>query len=246
MSLSLDELKRQKREDETKALRVVGCQEKAKPAASSNCQCDGSGWYLIDGKANRCDCFKEKIVQASLEALAEGFRRFRHATFNSYIAKTDVQAKTKAAMRDCPHGSFWLNGDVELGKTHLLVSQYRANVHQDNNAIAILTEDDLRQLLIRDELREKFLPSLLPWRGRQSFHLFLDDLGTVDKPTKFYLASFDHFIDEFYRQSEQDWNAPGGMKLSVTSNLSLEELRNRYGVRSIRRLEDMCKIAELK
>ena len=66
--------------------------------------------------------------------------------------------------------------------------------------------------------------------------IILDDLGT-EKPTDWAISKVYSIIDAIYRAKKC---------LIVSTNYSLQQLRDQYGDRTISRLEEMCTTIEIK
>jgi len=86
--------------------------------------CAGTGWRRAgnDNGFRRCECARASLAIGRLAAIPE---RFQEATFDSYRAQNERQARAVALMKAVPEGSWYMTGDYRTGKTHLLYAQYR-------------------------------------------------------------------------------------------------------------------------
>jgi DNA replication protein DnaC len=84
--------------------------------------------------------------------------------------------------------------------------------------------------------------NLLVPAGWACGHLVIDDLGS--EPIANYYGNkaeaCELFIDEFYRKYQT-----AKLVLSITTNLTMNEIRERYGSRCYYRIMEMCKIVYL-
>ncbi len=161
--------------------------------------------------------------------------RFRKASFETFHPHSEQQAQALERMMDNVTGNFYLCGDYGVGKTHLLVSQYRELCL--DRACEFRSTHALMEEMRQAEFKEE---SLIFQRidGSESFHLFWDDIDKL-RLTDFRREMIFHLVDLLYRRKQG---------LSITSNLTLKELVDEDIIPSgvVRRIDDMCTVVSLQ
>lgn len=212
--------------------------------STDECQeCDGFGWLYGEKGVSRCLCWYRARALRLLEKIPP---RFRKATFKSYEPTCAKQEKAKAAMVANPAGSYLLTGQVNEGKTHLLMAQYRELVRARRFDVVLVTDVEFARWARKSVGDETFRPplSLDDLEKMKTFHLFLDDLGK-SKCSQFLRAMLFELVNLCYVKNAG---------ITVTTNLSIEALANwvdgreeeytGHGDGVVRRLEDICEVVE--
>ena len=201
--------------------------------------CSDTGWRRAEGEEfiglKRCECVKDRIRAARLAEISE---RFRENSFESYRPKNPKQEWALAQLREDPGGSFYLTGSYGSGKTHLLYAQYRQMVLAGKIRCHVRTTRELVEELRRAEFDNGFVSPVITAASKpEHYHFFWDDVDKL-KPTDFRTEVLFDLVDSLYRQNHG---------LTVTSNYSMRDLvkRERLHPAIVRRLDDMCRIAEV-
>lgn len=208
----------------------------------------------------QCDCYRrereaeakrrreEEIRQLREERLARLFRRSRLAprlakrTLNSFCPRDAEQREALRVFSDYLHSfeearskevnGIYLFGSPGRGKTHLAAGLLRELLQKEVFCIYVKCAELLPSLRshFRGGDKEKVVAPLL-----EADFLVLDDLGAEEKQG--------WFLDDLYRvlDHRMEWLLP----TVITSNLSLTEVKARYGVRVTSRIERMCRIVEI-
>lgn len=150
---------------------------------------------------------------------------------NRYLGakQENLDDKTKEAIQkaiDEDKGLF-IYGDTGTGKTYTIyaLSLRKSNV---NNFIELLIE-------YRDYMQKGFYYENLTELLNQDY-LFIDDIGS-EKTSDFVIEFLYMIVNKRYEN----------MKRTVfTTNLTLEDFKNRYGDRILSRIAEMCILLELK
>ena len=155
---------------------------------------------------------------------------FKDKTIENYEARSDSMQKAKEAILKSPDSSFYIYGNVGLGKTHLLAGIYELTYDTNEWVYCkIYTESELSKLL---ESREH--PDILS-KGYTRI-VFLDDIGKI-KLLEWQIEKMFTFYNDIYRFNIQ---------LIVSSNYSLEDLAKYYGGAITRRIEENTTILQIK
>jgi DNA replication protein DnaC len=178
---------------------------------------------------------KARLVAGRLAAIPA---LFQEATFESYHPRNPQQERAVSSMRGVPEGSFYITGHYGSGKTHLFYAQYREIALAGKTRCHVRTTRELVEELKRGELDGDFVsPVMAAAYACAPYHLFWDDIDKL-KHTEFKAEVLFELVDALYRQKHG---------LTVTSNLSLQELaeRERMHPAIVRRLDDICRVIEI-
>ena len=124
-----------------------------------------------------------------------------------------------------------LQGNVGCGKTTLARALFRTMQFHGAPAVGC-TEASLSQAYKESE-REQY------WRLKNAGRLFIDDLGAGYTSVKNYGEEFSPIIDvltHFYKERKT---------LVITTNLKMQGIADKYGVRIADRLGELCNFIEL-
>ena len=200
-------------------------------------ECGDTGWQIIiRGNlewARPCRC---RSVQRENRLMRGIDERFREATFENFTPLDQKQEKVVTRMKENPFGSYFLSGTYAIGKTHLMIAQYRqvaAKIPAE-----IRTSRELALEFRTAEMVEHFVsPVQAKADLAQRFHFFWDDVDKL-KSTAFREEVIFHLVDRLYRRK---------LGITITSNLSLAQLAEHEVLEPavIRRIDDMCEVFEL-
>lgn len=210
---------------------------------SDECQaCGGTGWVHPPGHAAvaRCECQKQRIVQERIRTVLNDWPRYADAQLDDR-PRTLPQKAVLDAIRENPSGSYFITGNYESGKTHVLIAQYRYQALAGRNCILRSS----KQLM--DELRKA---EITPPDGEQPFespvlqmvnlapagHLFWDDIEKAAARSEFRAEAVFDLLDTICRRQ---------LGLTVTSNVGLAQLAQTMGSPVISRLDRICKVIQL-
>lgn len=210
--------------------------------------CSDSGWELVsaDGseQVKRCQCWVKKTQQAKLAKIPA---KFIDSTFASYhktrFKQPDGKILTLSKAMQEIRSSYLLSGEVGLGKTHLLMAQYRALTEAGFYSTTLVREVDLIRNFQAAQYHARFggqeqassLLSLETFLAKNNYtHIFIDDLGktpvTDDRTYQFFAL-----LDLIYMRR---WG------LTITTNYRIADLEKRwpgeYAPMIVRRLQDIC------
>ena len=192
-------------------------------------ECRDSGWLITERGAKPCLCTSRRRKARRLRAIA---REFRDASFATYEPRSEQQKRALMRMATSPENNFYLTGPYGRGKTHLLVSQYRALIDRKGSLLRSALEvfDELEAA----RFERDYIPPVLQLQDSGG-HLFMDDLDKF-KPTDFKDEVLFGLVDGLYRNQ---------VGLTVTSNGTLSELTESVHPAVVRRLKDMCEVLEV-
>ena len=201
--------------------------------------CNGLGWQKVVTNEfvgmRRCECVGLRTKELRL---AEIPKKFRAATFDSYEPKNPQQMRTRGLMVGQPERSYFICGSYGNGKTHLLVAQYRTAVLL-GIPCHFRVSDELMDELQRETWDKGFVsPVMEAIRTKKRYHLFWDDIEKI--------KSSEYRDEQIFRLVNAIYNKE--LSLSVTSNLSIEELANlpqgkeKVPQAVVRRIDDICRM----
>jgi DNA replication protein DnaC len=220
---------------------AVADPERATPQPCPERICDGSGWVLGDDDLARpCRCRERMISRAKTRHMGSGVpRRFlREASFDRnpvrdldpYVVD-DVRAFVRKIEANVADGrGRWFYGDVGTGKTLLAMLISKAAL-EAGRSVAIYS---VPRLLA--EIKETY-DAGSERSYMQLFHrlcqvdlLHLDDLG-AERRTEWVLEQLYSIVNERWQDQRS---------VVVTTNLTLDELREQVGWRTVSRLIEIC------
>ncbi|MEO5360616.1 MAG: ATP-binding protein [Nitrospirota bacterium] len=195
--------------------------------------CDDFSWVVRNGKnMGRCKCqiakieehkYKKLLKESALDTLVD-------MTFENYRPQNEVQKKALEAL-SWQHRGYFLFGPVGTGKTHLMAASGLRAIAQ--NVQTSLVSVPKMLTLMRQSGREGASTDIEKLAIEISY-LCLDDLGK-EKSTDWTMERLFILIDERYMR-----HRAGHGHTSVTSNYTLDTLKNRMDVAIIDRIEGMC------
>ncbi len=199
--------------------------------------CDDLGWVVKREGSTRCKCLIQKI---KIRNIGE---EFADVKLYHIKPKNETQTKIKAIMLKNPYGSYYIYGDLNMGKTHFLSALYNKALDDGYIDTTRFTKDKIFKKHITEWNfdREKYCPiNYELFENREIKWLFWDDVGKSD------MSSF--FRQEIYAIIDLFRSNPNTFRLVMTSTFSLDELASPdyLGSSTIRRIEDLCEIIRLK
>lgn len=185
---------------------------------------------------------ENEIIETAQEMLQKGYQPFFKETFKKLAVWLTRYKKHKY------HGLL-LSGNTGTGKTEFvkkclpeLVFYPKAN-HPDRKffiAKAFVNAWKRHDGIIDSDYWGTLLGSA---NSADSYHFMIDDLG--QEPTGHAFGVVSEVMDEIICQRYLDWEKTGTITI-ITTNLSVENLRKRYGDRTFDRLKAMCDLIEFK
>jgi DNA replication protein DnaC len=204
--------------------------------------CDGSG-FMIDEESNTasdCECRRLRIAKAK-SAHLEGQlpKRYRGVSFDraplTEIARSapDQLREVKRYVRDIDQNitqgrGLWFWGDVGTGKTTLAMLISKAAIDA-GHSVAIYSLPRLLSLLRESMDSDGGLVRLLDRLSAVDL-LHIDDLG-AENSTEWVLEQLYSIVNARYEDERA---------IVATTNLDLDELRERLGKRTVSRLVEIC------
>lgn len=196
--------------------------------------CGGTGYLRILDAVSRCECQKQKIIQAKLAEIPE---RYRECSFANYIPMDSKQQAASEQIAGDFTKSYFLHGDYARGKTHLATAQYVKLVQIERPCLFLGMAELLSELRTAELDADYFC--LVRHRARYAdrFHLLVDDIDKF-KVTDFKFEVLFDLIDTIYKRK---------LGLTVTSNYSLLELSSSGALHPsiVRRIDDICTALEV-
>ncbi len=202
--------------------------------------CEGSGWVLDEaGDARPCGCRRQRINRTTSRRMGTGIpKRFRGVSFDRNpvrdldpLVLDRVRRFTRRIDENLEAGrGWWFTGDVGTGKTSLAMLISKAAIER-GHSVAIYSVPRLLS-----DIKETYDDgsghsyAALFRRLCEVDLLHLDDLG-AEKRTEWVLEQLYSIVNERW-QNERS--------IVGTTNLSLEELREQVGPRTVSRLTEIC------
>lgn len=222
-------------------------------------------FLMYDSNHNTCDQCNEKIVRAHEQQKASDkikaldlWRENINMIADNMIETAGVPVIFQSAsMRDLGHGtakaldshqSYFIKGDVGVGKSHMAIALMRAYItelvpvyderkkeyylHEDEYVEPIFIEVPELLLRIRDTYNENSTETekdIVEHFARTPF-LVLDDLGS-EKASEFSTLMLYLIINR---------RCTSGKTTIITSNLNLDEIEDRLSDRISSRIKGMC------
>jgi DNA replication protein DnaC len=208
--------------------------------------CDGSGWVLRDDDSvAACECRERRVQQARTQGVRSVLpTKYQGVGFDrppiSDMARDPKYRNAMRAVTEYIEGlesnladgtGLWLEGDVGTGKTTLAMLVSKKSI-EAGRSVAIYS---LPRLLAR--IRRTYdgdageLSYLEFFRRLTSVDLLhIDDLG-AEKRSDWVLEQLYAIVDERYASN---------LSMIVTTNLSIPDLEEQIGERTVSRLSQMC------
>lgn len=218
--------------------------------------CNDTGTELTETGARTCACVRQKLQQRRIaekdRKLARIDARYAGVTLAGLTPRAELhpdQGRYIARMRAAPFENYYICGNNDTGKTHLLWALYESAVSAGRGVAAGTLFDMLESMksLFRLNHRrnqgESTDPETNPFanlQGAAPFSAFIDDVDKA-RPTEFAAEFFFSYVDALYRYKHQ---------IVVTSQLDpekrvdgrdslidhFEKADARYGIGIVRRL----------
>ena len=225
-------------------------------AAVYNCSvCRDSGWLVKNDEAYPCECKRRemKAYQArrsglSPAMLSHTFDNFRLSYYEEYLLTKNksyrqLASKAKSACNKFAGNiisggharSILLCGDVGRGKSHLAAAVANKLLEKNIDVLFLIVPDFLDSIRASYNDAGEFSEAEIMSRAQQVGVLILDDLGAhnFSEWTKNRLFSLINY--------RVNYNAP----CLITTNLSLDELNETIGTRTVSRIVEMCDLYSL-
>ena len=152
---------------------------------------------------------------------------FVDKTIENYEGRTPSMAEAKKIIIKDPFKSFFIYGNVGLGKTHLLAAIYEL-YHVD---CRYMKTKVVNETALMQEINEKKYFDL-----SDRTTIIIDDIGKV-KMAAWEIQNLYDFYNDIYRRE---------IVLVMSSNYSLPEIAEIYGGAITRRIEERCEILHIK
>jgi len=205
-------------------------------------QCDGSGWlYEEEADASRpCACRERRVSKAISHRMGSGIpKRFRGLSFERKPV-CDLEPSTVRHVRRFVGGiddnidagrGLWFYGDVGTGKTSLAMLVSKAAL-EAGRSVAIYSVPRLLAEIKDTYDRDSGDSYMQLFRRLCAVDLLhLDDLG-AERSTEWVLEQLYSIVNERWQNQRS---------IVVTTNLmSLDDLREQLGTRTVSRLNEIC------
>jgi len=153
---------------------------------------------------------------------------FESKTLDNYEGRNASMREAVRYLKKTPAGSFFIYGDVGLGKTHLLAAIFEENYTSGRwLSSTILTETQLVDSIKSGAIREKL---------NEAATFYIDDIGKI-KIANWDIEALFNFYNDVYRYN---------IGLVISSNYSLNDLAEIYGGAITRRIEERCEILKIE
>jgi DNA replication protein DnaC len=204
-------------------------------------ECDGSG-FIVDTEARTtraCRCRPERIAASKKRRLDSKIpRRFQGASFDrapvtdmSPAVVNEVRRYVSKLDDNIAEGKgLWLMGDVGTGKTTLAMVVCQAAIER-GHSVAIYSLPRLLSALratFNDDAQTSYLEMIDALTAVDLLHI--DDVGAA-KETEWVLEQLYTIVNSRYEEEKA---------ISLTTNLSPEELEDQITERTVSRLVEMC------
>lgn len=196
-----------------------------------NCQlCDDTGFIRHDTFVEMCKCQKIKVRK---ERLGEEFFGIE---LSSITPKSETQLKLLELLKVKPETSIYAYGPRRSGKTHFLSAMHNYWFDKSPLKVIYFTSKDLFDILREVEFKNNF--DIIYSMVKDNKYFFIDDLGK-SRVSDAIKEAFFAFINRIKIDKKY---------LFITSELPLDVLGSEdcYGGGTIRRIEDICGLVNLK
>ncbi len=208
----------------------------------------------------QCNCYKEALQKEEAERKAKERKelllkqieelysrsrltpRFRRRTLESFFPRNEKQKEALSVLfeyvssfnevREKELNSFYLYGSPGRGKTHLAAGVANELLKQGVPCVYVKTGELLSA--IRENFKNGDKEAVITPLKEVDL-LILDDLGAEEKQEWFIADVFRIF----------DWRLEMLLPVIITSNLTVDEVAERYGERIAERIKRMCRIIEI-
>jgi DNA replication protein DnaC len=221
-------------------LRLVESQPDPEPSCPID-RCDGSGWIIDEGgDAHACECRRRRINRAVTRRMGSGIpKRFQGVSFDRKpvcdldpMVLRHVREFVRRIGEAVDEGrGLWFYGDVGTGKTSLAMLVSKAALEQ-GRSVAIYSVPRLLAEIKETFDRDRADSYMQLFRRLCAVNLLhLDDLG-AERTTDWVLEQLYSIVNERWQERRS---------IVVTTNLmSLDELREQLGARTVSRLTEIC------
>ena len=182
----------------------------------------------------RCQCQRDKIVRAKLDAIP---KRFEDSRLTNYVPMDSKQQAVLDTVAKDFTKNFFFHGNYGRGKTHLAVAQYVELVKIERPCCFISIHDLVSELRRSEMDPDYFCTVRQRVRHEKQFHVIVDDLDKF-KPTDFRFEALYDFFNKIYANK---------LGLTITSNYSLQQLAeaNLLDGAILRRIDEICEAVEV-
>ena len=192
--------------------------------------CHDSGYVFFEQNGysyvRSCGCFYDTLVEHNFGS------HYRGKTLDNYEGRSPSMAKAKEILGNNLKDSFFITGDVGLGKTHLMAGLFYKMLMEGRRSseILVMTELELLGKLVEKDADLEMI--------ERSKTIFLDDMGKIVL-NKWQMEKFFAFYNDIYRHERQ---------LIISSNYSIADISDgeMYGGAIGRRIEERARILEIK
>jgi len=187
------------------------------------CQDIGLQIVKIDGKeyAQNCFCDLKRVKTGKFGPY------FDDKTLDNYEDRTPSMKQAREIILKDPFKSFFIYGNVGLGKTHLLAGIFE-KLYKDFEYTQTIVTNEME---ILKEIKDNY-----NFRLSGKKRIIIDDIGKV-KISNWEITTFFDFYNDIFKRK---------MEIVISSNYSLEEIAEIYGGAIARRIEEKIIILHIR
>jgi len=196
----------------------------SRETVESACDCDGTGWNLVEGKGVReCLCRIQAWLAQKLDRIPPEYERLRLDRISPDLKRHPKQSFVWRTVKASPDHCYLICGRPGAGKSAVMWALYARAVEQNRPAVAMslseLIEDFKRAetASYEDEYLPELHPSRLQTRSDRWF-VGIDDFH-IGRPTRFAGEMIYRLMDAAYSYRHQ---------LVITSQLDRRRLEQRW------------------
>ena len=181
----------------------------------------------------RCECLKRRIVNERIRTVLQDWPIYAAARLEDMEPRSLSQRQALETIREHPTASYFIYGDYQSGKTHLMIAQY-CYLAERGELCALRSPKELVRELQKAEVDDGYVSEVLrAARKAERFHLFWDDIEKAPSLSNWREEVFRDLLDLIWRRN---------LRLTVTSNCTMRELEDKKLISSpaISRLFRIC------